>query len=282
MKKPQYVAIVCRIYSRLLKLLDEKRLIYPEDEELRQLMQAFNRERTIGYWQGNPGASLISYTRPNNRGLFLGRILEAKNGHIRLRLQQPLHRGDGLEIWVSGQREGFTVSGILLDGEQAERAEPGDTVSLPAPAGLPGDRVFKTYDAPLMEGAELSYQNLPQKPLEFEVFACRGRALRISARDADGYQAEAASDYVVTAAKKAGPSLPLLQSQLGRLGGSGYTLGKVRGEIEDSILLPSSVLNQLRRELVDSLFAQRRAKDAARPFDEAHFTSVGKKRGAPA
>ena len=55
MKRPEYVAVVTRIYAALLK---EKRK--PTPEERRQLALAFSREGfTDGYWRGRPGPDMF-------------------------------------------------------------------------------------------------------------------------------------------------------------------------------------------------------------------------------
>lgn len=274
MKKPQYVATVCRIYGKLLRQLEEGRAVVLDDEDMRQLMQAFNRDRCSGYWHGNPGSALMSYTRPNNRGMFIGRISEARDGMISVRLVQKLHRGDGVEIWQTGRREGCTIDRLFVGGEQRDEAAAGETASFAVQAGRPGDRVFKTYDAPLMEQAELSYARLPDKPLHFEVTAHVGQALTVAARDDDGYSAARRADYTVERAAKPTQPRNIAFAQLGRLGGSGYALETLRGDIDDDALLPASVLNHIRRELVDDIFRQRAAKDKDHAFDEARFTAV--------
>ena len=151
MKKPQYVATVCRIYSKALHALEQGRPFQPDQEELRQLAQVFNRDYCPGYWHGNLGGSLMSLTRPNNRGLFLGRILELRDGRMTIKLAQPLHRGDGVEVWTSGQREGFKVEQIYLTNDKLVALAPGgELVRLPVSGnGKVGDRLFKTYDAPV-------------------------------------------------------------------------------------------------------------------------------------
>ena len=277
MKKPQYVATVSRIYSGLLREMEKglKPSIHPEG--LRQLMQVFNRDHYSGYFLGNPGASLMSYQRPNNRGVFLGRVVHTGNGYTSIRLAQSLHVGDGIEVWVSGKREGGTVTSIFRQGESVVLAHANEVVEIPELRCRESDRVFKTYDAPLIEGAELSYAHMPEKLLHYEVTAVLGQPLHVMAYDEDGYQAEITSDYVVTEANNGAKPLPIAQAQLGRLGNTGYTLGVVRGEISPTALLPSSVLNQCRRTLVEQLFQQRKAKDTERPLDLEVFHTVVKK-----
>ena len=55
MKRPEYVAVITRIYAALLK--ENRR---PTEEEMNQLALAFSREGfTEGYWQGKPGPDMF-------------------------------------------------------------------------------------------------------------------------------------------------------------------------------------------------------------------------------
>ena len=78
MKRPEYVAVITRIYSTLLR---EDRL--PAQEELAQLAQAFSRDGfTEGYWRGRPGPDMFgvrSGKAPEPAELFR----EAKAGYDR-------------------------------------------------------------------------------------------------------------------------------------------------------------------------------------------------------
>ena len=61
MKRPEYVAVITRIYARLL---EEGRS--PTSQELAELEQAFSRSGFTGwYWQGRHGAAMFG-TRPEN------------------------------------------------------------------------------------------------------------------------------------------------------------------------------------------------------------------------
>lgn len=246
MKKPEYVATVCRIYSEALRRLEQGDWA-PDNDQLRQLLQVFNRDQSTGYWLGNPGAALMSYARPNNRGVLLGRIAYTGNGRIAIKLSQPLFIGDMLEVWVSGgSRETITVKEIYRDNLPCDSAQPGDTVSVAGNGGREGDRVFKIFDAPLMEAARASFNDFITKPLHFQVTAKLGQPLRIRAFDDDGYQAEYVSEYIVSAANTSISDMTSVRVQLGRLGGTGYSLGELTGHLDQGIILPSSVLNKCR------------------------------------
>ncbi|MEG1997084.1 MAG: U32 family peptidase [Clostridiales bacterium] len=276
MKKPEYVATVCRIYSHYLQLLDQNRVIYPTDEDMRQLLQVFNRDHGAGYWHGNPGTELMSFSRPNNRGVFLGRITEVGGGFILIKLEQPLAIGDGLDVWVSGGggHEGFTVTKILLGEQPVESAQAGDVVAIPAKSGRSGDRVFKTFDAPLIALARESYAHMEEKKVDFTIKAKRGQALEISAIDADGMTAKTISEYIVIPARTSISDWYSIHAQLDRLGGSGFCFGSLDGELDDDIMIPASVLNHCRRDLTTKLMQKHWLSSGQRTVNRQALTQA--------
>ncbi len=281
MKKPEYVATVTRIYSQYLRLLDENRVIYPTNEDMRQLLQVFNRDHGSGYWFGNPGGELMSFARPNNRGVFLGRIGQVGGGFIQIKLDQPLALGDGLDVWISsGGHEGFTVSKILVDGQGVEQAQPGDVVELPSKTGRVGDRVFKTYDAPLIAQAQASYAHMEEKRIDFTINAKKGQALEISAVDEDGMSAKTISEYIVSPARTSISDWYSVQAQLNRLGGSGFCFGSLDGEMDEDIMIPASVLNNCRRDLTAKLMQKHWLKSIPQALNRQAL-SQAKQESAP-
>lgn len=275
MKKPEYVAIVCRLYSQALQQLEETGSSKIDPDAMRQLLQAFNRDHCLSYWQGNPGAALMSYARPNNRGVLLGRIQGKVNGKIRIRLVQPLSIGDMLEIWQSGKGETLTVNEILVNGSKVEKADIGDIVEIAATGGRDNDRVFKIFDSLLMEEAKRSYTEFINKPLHFEITAKLDQPITIRAFDDDGYTSMITSEYRVEKAIKSVSDMTSIRVQLGRLGGTGYGLGELTGDVDKGIMIPSSVLNKCRRELTDDLLYQRENNDF-RKFDQIRFAKAVK------
>lgn len=115
---------------------------------------------------------------------------------------------------------------IYRDNLPCDSAQPGDTVSVVGNGGREGDRVFKIFDAPLMEAARASFNDFITKPLHFQVTAKLGQPLHIRAFDDDGYQAEYVSEYIVSAANTSISDMTSVRVQLGRLGGTGYSLGE--------------------------------------------------------
>lgn len=254
MRRPEYVASVGRVYRHALDSLDFVSEVAPEDEAI--VEQVFNRDFTNGYLHGNQGVDMMSYNRPNNRGISLGRVKKVKGKIITIDLTKELSLGDGIEIWVKvGGRIGCTVSDLRVNNKKVPRAFPGDEVEIQLPGRISkGDRVFKTHDEALMSQARESYQNFSGDiPISFTVRAKLGEQLYVAAERENNKTVEARCSYIVEKAVKTVTDYQMIEKQLGRLGGSGYYLSSLVTDIDDDIIIPVSILNKARREIVEEL-----------------------------
>ena len=256
LRRPAYVATVTRIYRRLLDQLAATGDAAVEPEPARELAQVFNRGFTTGYLYGRPGPDLMSWQRPNNRGLPVGRVVrfDRERGVARLHLTEPLARGDALAVWVSrGGRVTAPVEGMLLAGRPAQAAPAGAEVELPVPAPVrAGDRVFKTRDAALAARAAVPAGE-EEIPLAMTVELAPGEPMRLTVTDPEGNRATAASEVAAVRAVTQPLTEEVLRRQLGRLGNTVYRLAslEVRGPLD--LMVPVSQLNALRRAALREL-----------------------------
>lgn len=267
MKRPEYVATVVRIYRRAL----ERACLDPEGyrvsgEEVRDLAQIFNRGFTTGYFYGRPGAprarALMSHTRPNNRGLYLGRVLRTTpGGGVVLKTRLPLRVGDGIEFWTQrGSRQGITVRGLLLHGAPVDEAEPGSEAEVAVRlAPRAGDRVFKTHDSRLIDEARLSFtraQGAPGRlkaPIRVRARGRRGEPLELEAEDLDGNRAAARGTLPGEAALKHPLTGEVVRAQVERLGNTPFTLAGLDCDLDGVAMYPLSEINEVRRALTAEL-----------------------------
>ncbi|RDV82464.1 peptidase U32 [Ammonifex thiophilus] len=274
LKRPEYVAVVVRIYRQLLDRLGEGRFEVKPEEAL-ALAQIFNRDFTPGYLWGRPGRDLMSYHRPNNRGVYLGRVLayDRRSRRAQVKLAAPLRLGDGIEFWVSrGGRVGQTVTSLFRHGERVEAAAAGEVVELPVEERVSeGDRVFKTADVLLLSEARASYQRPPRPrvPLEFNFTARVGEPARLEARDDRGHEIVVFSQAKGEKATTQPLSWETVREKLGRLGNTPFFLSRLEGELEEGVFLPVSELNELRRRAVEEILSRRCS--LPRPLEEKTF-----------
>lgn len=263
MKRPEYVATVTRIYRRALghlpSLLGSESFGLLEPEEKRELTQIFNRDFTTGYFYSHPGAELMSYKKPNNRGTRLGRVSGWERGRLLVKLEAVLNQGDGVEIWTGQGREGLTVEEIHLNGQSVVSAQPGDVVGLEFFGKTnQGDRVFKTHDALLMEKARYSFQEGKEQrksPLLLWVKGQAGEKLELEAQSR-GHRVKVYSAFLLEPALKRPLNQDYLWQQLGRLGTTPFRLESLEADLQGELILPVSELNDMRRRVVDKLLAE--------------------------
>ncbi|MDI3280646.1 MAG: U32 family peptidase, partial [Bacillota bacterium] len=246
MKRPEYVATVVRIYRAVLDRWREGKEARPTPEELRDLAQIFNRGFTTGYFLGNPGRELMSYQRPSNRGLLVGRVerYDPDRRRVQVRLEEDLAVGDGVEVWVSrGGRAAAVVRDLAVrrpgvggaGWSGAEEARAGEIASFPLEGAVsPGDRVFRTSDASLLQKAQETWREGRERhplPLRALVEVAEGEPLRLTLWDPEGRAAKAETEFRAQRALRHPLREEVLRQQLGRLGGTPFFLAalEVRG-----------------------------------------------------
>lgn len=141
MKSPDYVHAVVGVYRRVLdRVLAGEEPAGATDEERHALAEAFSRGFTTAYLEGRRGNDMMSYGRPNNRGVFVGRVARVANGAVTVAAERPIGHGDVLEFWTRRGHFAHVVEPAAeLSGDQA-------TVR-PEKAVGKGDRVFRVRSA---------------------------------------------------------------------------------------------------------------------------------------
>lgn len=257
MKRPEYVATVTRIYRKALDNLELNLFQGLDDQEKHELTQIFNRDFTTGYFTEYQGREMMSYSRPNNRGTRLGRILEVKNNCLTIKLENKLNIGDGLEIWTGRGREGITVGKIAnAAGQSVHSGSQGESVKIEfTGSARVGDRVFKTYDEELMEKAKLSFQEgkeTRKRPLKMKLSGRIGQKLSLEVRDGES-QVKVESLSQAQEALNRPLDYDYLYKQLGRLGNTPFSLQELELDLEGRLIIPVKEINELRRMAIEML-----------------------------
>ncbi|MEW5954556.1 MAG: DUF3656 domain-containing protein [Bacillota bacterium] len=279
MKRPEYVATVVRVYHAALGRAGRGQEPVITAEEEGELAQIFNRDFTTGYFYGNQGRDLMSYKRPNNRGVRLGRVrsYDRLGQRAEILLEAALRPGDGIEFWVSeGGRVGLEVREVRVAGRPVEEAASGEVAELDVKGKIhPGDRVFKTHDLVLMDQARATFassRETRKTGLTFKVTAREGEPLQIRVKDPDGNYGEARGTVPAEAAVKRPLTGEFLREQLDRLGNTPYTLEKL--DLEDlaaGIMVPVREINEVRRLALEELSLRRANRRGRAPVPESQL-----------
>lgn len=281
MKRPEYVATVVRTYREAIDTYYAGKGYAVTQEERDDLAQIFNRDFTTAYLEGRPGKAMMSDRRPNNRGLLIGRVTayDWDRRIVTVKLSGRLGLGDQVDFWVKvGGRVTATISALTdAKGRAVEEGQAGDIVSFAIPSAVRDhDRVFKVYDARLMERAKETYASgapVRRIPVAIEVRAAIGEPLTVTLCDAEGHRGEGRTDFIGESARKRPLSEETVRKQVSRLGTSVYEMKSLHCEIEGEVMVPMSEINEARRKAVEALDALRLKEIEAREHrPEPKFT----------
>ncbi len=68
---------------------------------------------------------MMSYQRPNNRGVFVGRVVQAETGAVTIALEAQLEAEDTVEFWTSSGRFAQAAGRLSFDGAEHPTAPAG-------------------------------------------------------------------------------------------------------------------------------------------------------------
>ena len=270
LKSPEYVANITRHYRQAIDEAVAGRPVAFSPDEVREMELSFSRGFSHGFLDGNDHKVLVRGDYAKKRGVFLGRVESVRGGKVRLNLAAPVKPGDGLVF------DGDDSAGVPEQGGRVYEVErpgggPASEGGLSAGPALlsfgrrdldtsrlrDGQRVWKTDDPELTRRLRKTFEGTPHRRvrLDVEARAVAGEPLSLVGRTETGFvaRAEAEAPLVVADLRVATPDD--LRDGLDRLGDTVYRLGEVSATVEGGPMVPKSVLNGLRRDLVARLDA---------------------------
>ena len=281
MKRPEYVAVVVDAYRRAIDnyLLNGDEYNSSEQDQ-KDLAQIFNRDFTTAHLYGKNGRLMMSDRRPNNRGVRVGRVLSYQHsGKIAvIKLDEPLAIGDIIEFWVKvGGRVNVTVHTMTVDGNPVTEAQAHTAVAIPVSSPVRvNDRVFKVFDAKLMERARAYFNRaeaVRRIPVDITITVAEGKPLAISITDIEGFTGQAQTTFIAEKALKRPLTPDSVAKQIERLGTTIFALNTLDCQIEGQVMVPISEINDARRRAIETVEAARLAKFARAPL--ANDKSIG-------
>ncbi|MGJ8634799.1 MAG: peptidase U32 family protein [Luteolibacter sp.] len=287
LKTPEYVAAVTRVYRKAIDAAlqvagDSSPSPLPgipapavTAEDKYSLEMTFSRGLTTGWLAGTNHPYLTHGKFGKKRGPFLGTIIEAQNSWIRLdtppsQQTPPLKAGDGIVFDAGENRD-------LEQGASIWKIENDRIIFHRTFSGInfdrirPGVTLYKTADPALESEIRKFWQTAKPKvkrtPLHLTVTGQPGQPLKATAtvagdsspRPLPGIPAPVTASTAIplTEATNHPLSTETLQKQLSRLGETTYELASLDNNITGDCHIPVSALNQLRRDLVEQLEANK-------------------------
>lgn len=273
-KAPEYVATVTKIYRKYIDFIINN--INLSDEELinqihimieipneitglsdkEELLQVFNRGNfSKGHFENEPNTKLIYSKKPNNMGLYLGKIQNFNNqkGHITLKLENSISIGDRISI----NNENYTVSELMIKNKNYPTLDSGNTVTLGRMKGniSNGMSVFRIENKKLSIFAQSifsSEKELLNIPFDAEITIKKGLPIKLTVYGKAGFyknlKVTIDSDIIPENAENQPVSKEKIIAQLSKTGNTPFCFENINIDLENNLFIPKiSSLNKLRR-----------------------------------
>lgn len=269
MKSPEYVFAVTSVYRKALDAALAKENAAITDADRDRLTDAFSRGFTTAYLDGKRGNDIMSYQRPNNRGLFLGRVDEVRDGAAYLKSAHALTEGDVLEFWTRKGNGTLTLGPVRTDKKGRYHLPlEGKTRTVKA-----GDRVFRVRSAeaafeddareprvPLVgtatlhigEPLRMEFHSAAEADIEGAPRTTLAVARRLQAAFPDGVSG-VAEGAPVEAARTRAVSFDDVAAHIDRLGNTPYQLVNLTIDMDDGVGIGFSALHGVRAAALDVL-----------------------------
>jgi putative protease len=266
LKGGPYVAATTQTYRKAIDTALEERDFQLSRRDELDLAQTFSRGFTPGFLEGNNHQKLVRGRFPKSRGVRLGKVvgLTKLGAKIQLAERMPVEEiikpGDGV-VFDIGKPEEKEPGGRVWNVQES-RHDPlvieiaFETGAINLSEVMNGCEVWKTDDPALRKRLEQSYaQDRPahRLPLSAKVSGAVGGSVTLMLSNPYGITATATWSGPLELAQKRPTTAEEIGEQLGRLGDTPYELGALTIDLPASVLVPKSVLNDLRRQAAGEL-----------------------------
>lgn len=252
LKDVTYVKNVVAYYRRQLDAILKHRKEYRRASSGRVALEftpqpdkSFNRGFTHYFLAGRT-PDIFSFDTPKSLGEAMGTVKEVRGNSFTVAGIKPFNNGDGLcYIDNAGRLQGFRVNRV--DGNRLFPQE------MP-PRLMPRTKIFRNFD-------QKFEQQLSRKSAErrIRVEALLGETpfgFSLTLTDEDDIAVSIAVEYQKEPART--PQTENLRTQLGKLGNTPFELVDLKIEWTDNWFIPSSVVAEWRRRVVELLLSARR------------------------
>jgi putative protease len=273
LKTAEYVANITRHYRMAIDSAWAGQPVRFTPRDVNEMQLSFSRGFSHGFLDGTNHKVLVRGDYAKKRGILLGAVESKTRAGVRLTVSAPVKPGDGVvfdgdESTGRMEQGGRVYEVIPLDRKHAHAGGSDPDVGSSGHVELRlgrgaldhdaleiGQRVWKTDDPELSRRLRRSFDGPPTRKLDLDlqIVAVAGEPLQVTGTTPAGTRITVHSTEPLARAESLAADRELLHAQLGRLGDTYYQLRNLEATIAGGPMVPMSLLNRLRRELVAAL-----------------------------
>jgi collagenase-like PrtC family protease len=252
LKEASYVKNITAFYRSKLDALIEGRDGFRRSASGRAVFsfspdpeKTFNRGTTDYFIRGRR-REIVSLNTPKSVGKLLGTVRSVGDGFFALDSAEELHNGDGVCFFDDEDQ----LTGVNINQVDGSRIFPNSMEGIQA-----GVTLYRNYDH---EFVQLLKSDTSRRKIGVTLFFNENEdGFELRAMDEDGNEAVHHIKHMKELAKKPEVALETIRTQLSKLGDTAFYAEGITPGLKEAHFLPVGVLNQLRRDCIAALEAER-------------------------
>lgn len=258
-KTPEYVAYVTSKYRKYIDLYNKNKNFKLDNDDQKNLLQIFNRSgKSHGYLKGVEYKNSITTMSPKNTGIFLGKVMEKKGKHIKLKLESSIDLHDGIEIYNDKETVSTIVTSIKDNNFKQinSNVEKGNIVyigDIKQNVNV-NDKIYKTSSSNLNDEIRNKYLKrcIRRRKIELNIKIKNNETIKLFTKLLGK---EYVYDTLIVPQKSQNKpvNIDVIRQVFSKTQDNGIEFSSINAQIEDGLFVKISSLNEARRNFVSML-----------------------------
>ena len=260
MKSREYVYKVVSIYRKAIDSYYNNGKVSFDEKDILELKKIFNRKYTKGFLNNTSNDDLINDYRPNHMGVDIGSVIYYNNNIAKIKLTDKVSIGSGLRIIGKKGDVGVNVNDFYINNKLVKEAYANDVISIRVKDYVDvGARVLITLDSSINREIDEEIKKKNRRVFISGKFIAKlGHKCCFTIND--GINNICVYGNMVNSSINKSVDRDTIFDKLNKLGNTVYKFLDLDIDIDDSIFIPISELNSLRREAISQLNDKRMYK----------------------
>lgn len=250
MKSPSYVYLATKLYKDTLTNYLKTKTLKVNLETLHNLKTCFTRNTTNGFILNE--INNIDDMSSNHLGVLIGKVISCKNNYVSIKLFDKVSIHDGLRI-KDEDEYGLTLNEFRVNNKQVYEAFKNDVITFKVNKKLNVDSlVYKTLSYEIDNNIlKIIKERIRKIPIKMTCNISLNKEIELII--SDNYNTIKVYGEKPSLATKKELTISLVSDKLKKINDTIYKIDNIEINLDKSLFLPISSLNNLRREGIDKL-----------------------------
>lgn len=246
-KSLEYLAMVTRIYRKLIDDFNSKKVPQVDEKDLEKLYSSFSRERTYGYLFNDNNRQVTTDFSVKHQGILIGKVISYKNKQVKIKLSKELNILDGIRIISNDKETGLTVTRIIENGNLVKSST--GTVIIDVKNYIEaGSDVFKTSSSQVIKEVKAT-KDIVNNEAKLDILIRQNKQIITITIN------EIKVNKIFTNALEKAKTInkEAVIAQFSKVNGLPIFYSGINYSNEDNLFIPIPLINEMRRELLDEI-----------------------------